>query len=80
MPYSITISHKEAENLIEKLSGTGIIKTRKDGSPMNIELVNCKRVVGKYYDKGVWHETTKAAIHHGGKGSHIVPIKGSNYD
>ena len=76
----LTISQEEAQEIIEKKSGTGIIKTRKDGSPMNIEWINAGKIIGQYYHKGQWYPTTKAAIHHGSHGSHLVPIKGNNYD
>lgn len=76
----LSISQEETQKIIEKMSGTGIIKTRKDGSPMNIEWINVGKIVGEYCHKGKWYPTTKAAIHHGSHGSHLVPIKGNNYD
>ena len=57
-----------------------IIKCIKLNSGMKMPYSITKYVVGKYYDKGKWHDTTKVAIHHGGKGSHMVPIKGNNFD
>lgn len=80
-PQSIlTITQAEAQQIINDKSGTGIIKTRKDGSPMNIEEITCDKVIGKYWWRGEYHETNKAAIHHGSKGSHLVPQYGGHYD
>lgn len=76
----LVISYEDAQEIIEKRSGTGIIKVRKDNTPLNIEWINCERIIGQYYDKGQWHDTTKCAIHHGKMGSHIVPMKGNNFD
>jgi len=76
----LTISRDEAQQIIREKSGTGIIKTRKDGSPMNIEEITCDKVIGKYWWRGEYHETNKAAIHHGSRGSHLVPQYGGHYD
>ena len=66
--------------IIEKYSGHGIIKVRKDGTPMDIEQITCDAIIGEYMQKGEWIKTTKAAIHYGKKGAHLVPIKGNHYD
>lgn len=76
----LIISKEEAQGIIENQSGTGIIRVRKDGSASNIEQITCDKIIGKYCQKGKWFPTRKAAIHHGKKGSHLVPIKGSHYD
>ena len=76
----MTISYEETQEIIEKQSGHGIIKVHKDGSPMNMEMITCDRIVGKYFSRGEWHYTNKAIIHYGSEGSHLVPHKGSNYD
>ncbi len=57
-----------------------IIKVRKDGTPMDIEQITCDAIIGEYMQKGEWIKTTKAAIHYGKKGAHLVPIKGNHYD
>ena len=77
---ALTISKDEAQQIILDQSGTGIIKPRRDGTATNVEQITCNKIIGYYYDKGAKHETNKAAIHHGAKGSHLVPIKGNNYD
>lgn len=79
-PSVLTISKEEAQEIINKQSGTGIIRVNRDGTPRNIEDVTCDRIVGKYYSHGMFHETNKAAIHHGSQGSHLIPQSGGNYD
>lgn len=76
----LTISKEEAQDIIIKQSGTGIIKPRRDGTATDIEQITCDRIIGYYYQKGDKIPTNKAAIHHGRKGSHIIPIKGNHYD
>ena len=76
----LLISADEAQIIIEKYSGHGIIKVRKDGTPMDIEQITCDAIIGEYMQKGEWIKTTKAAIHYGKKGAHLVPIKGNHYD
>lgn len=79
-PSVLTISKEEAQEIINKQSGTGIIRVNRDGTPRNIEDITCDRIVGKYYPHGIFHETNKAAIHHGSQGSHLIPQSGGNYD
>ena len=76
----LTISYEEAQKIIENQSGTGIIKTRRDGTPTDIEWITCDKVIGQYFHKGNFYDTKKAMIIHGRRGSHIVPQKGNNYD
>lgn len=77
---ALTISMDEAQKIIYKQSGTGIIKVRKDGSAMNIEQITCNKIIGYYFDKEKPYPTKKAAIHYGSKGAHLIPIKGNHYD
>ncbi len=76
----LTISKEEAQKIIIQQSGTGIIKPRRDGSATDVEQITCNRIIGYYYQNGMRVSTNKAAIHHGRKGSHLVPIKGNHYD
>lgn len=76
----LTISREETQAIIREKTGTGIIKTTKDGEPLHIEKITCDRVVGKYFQKGKWYDTNKAEIRYGKDGSHLVPIKGLSYD
>lgn len=76
----LSISKEEAQDIIYKHSGTGIIKPRKNGTGTNIEWITCEKDIGYYYNKGVPIPTKKAAIHYGKRGAHLVPIRGRNYD
>ena len=76
----ITIDKAEAQEIINKYSGTGIIKTDRNGKPLNLEKIKCDKVIGEYWDKGEYHETRKAIIVHSKRGSHIYAIKGNDYD
>lgn len=76
----LLISKEEAEKIVQNQSGTGIIRVRRDGTAMNIEQISCNKVIGRYWNKGEWHDTNKAAIHYGKHGAHLVPIKGNHYD
>ncbi len=80
-PQSIlTISFGEAQKIINKYSGTGIIKRNKNGEIIKTERITCDKIIGKCCSNGVWYETNKAQIHHSNNGSHLVPILGSKYD
>ena len=79
-PSYLTVSKAEAQNIINEKSGTGIIRTRRDGTATNQEMITCDTVIGAYFSHGEWHDTNKAIIHHGKDGSHIVPHAGGNYD
>ena len=81
LPQSIlTVSKEEAQRIIRQKSGTGIVKVRKDGTPMNIEEISCEGVIGEYWSHGAYHKTNKAAIHYGNRGAHLVPQYGGHYD
>ena len=67
----LTISISEAQELIDKYSGTGtVIGDHK-------ERIDFGRVIGKYVDKdtGKESETTIGIIHYSNTGVHIVPAK-----
>lgn len=76
----LTISKEEAQQIINEKSGTGIINVKRDGTPTNVEDITCDHVIGKCWYQGKYYETNKAAIHHGSKGSHLVPHFGGDYD
>ena len=76
----LLISEKEAREIIKKFAGTGIIRVDKNGNAKPIEDINCGSTIGKYYMKGHYIDTTKFSIHYGKKKSHIVPIRGDNFD
>ena len=79
----ITISEKTVDEIIRSKHGTGVTRITKKGTVANVEFVNWKGVVGKYYKNGEWHDTTRLAIHYGKYGAHIVPVEeygGDNND
>ena len=75
----LNISFEEAQKVIEDYSGTGIIRVKRDGTAADVEFITCKTTLGEYFENGKWYETKRAAIHHGKKGSHIVPVKENSY-
>ena len=80
-PQSIlSITEQEAQKLIIKKAGTGIIRVSKNGEMLPEETVTINKVIGKTYSGGVLIETNKAKIFYGKNSSHIVPIGGMNYD
>lgn len=74
------LSEDEALEFIQKYSGTGIPKINSKGIVSNIEFVSSEKIIGQYYKDGKWIDTKRAAIHHGKKGSHIVPVEEKNND
>lgn len=76
----ITISKQEVQEIILTKSGTGIVRVSRNGTPKPQEDITCDKIIGKYYGGGKYHNTNKATIHYGKQKSHIVPIKGDNYD
>lgn len=76
----LTISEMEVQKLIDSYHGTGIVTATRNGIPRNEELHNFNREIGFYVESGVEYSTTKGKIIYGKKGTHIVPIRGENYD
>lgn len=71
----LTISEKEAQDLIIKLAGTGMPYIDSNGNIGNNEFVDCGYDIGEYYENNAYLKTSRASIYYGKKGSHIVPIK-----
>lgn len=76
----LSISEEEAQKIIIEKSGTGIVRVDRHGKAKPQESVNCGKVVGYYFAKGSYHKTSKVTIHYGKKVSHIVPIRGEDFD
>lgn len=76
----ILVGAEEVQEIINNKHGTGIVKTDRNGNPTNIERINCGKVIGQYYAKGEFHDTAKAALHYSKRGTHLVPIRGDDYD
>lgn len=70
----IIISEREAQELIDKYSGTGLPRITND-VVRNIEFVTTNKTVGYYFEDDTWKATNRIAIHYGGKSTHIVPVK-----
>ena len=76
----ISISKEEAQKNIETKAGTGIIKVDAKGNARPQEQITCDDIIGQYYYDGRYIDTNKAVIHYGKKNSHVVPVRGDNYD
>ncbi len=75
-PSRLNITQDEAQILIDKYNGTGILGKRKDGSWDNTEEITIhEQVIGIAVNNitGAEAETTVFKIHYGKKGTHIVP-------
>lgn len=70
----ILIDEQEAQNIINERSGTGIPSIKKSGIG-DVEYIECDKVIGMYCKKGQWCTTKRAALHHGKRSSHIVPVE-----
>ena len=76
----LTVDYETAQKIISEKAGTGIVRVDKKGNPRPVEDINCGIIIGQYFGGGEYHDTVKASIHYGKKGSHIVPIRGDNFD
>ena len=69
------ISEKRAQELIYKYAGTGDVSIVSNGIVSDKEYVSVGEIIGKYFEKGEWHDTSRVQIRYGKEGSHIVPVK-----
>ncbi len=76
----LLVDEEKAQEIIRTRAGTGIIRSDRKGEQRPVEDINCHFVVGRYFGNGKYHETTKAAIHYGKRRSHLVPIRGDDFD
>lgn len=71
----LTISERDAQKLIYKLSGTGIPYTDRNGNVGNKEYVDAGQIIGYYSNRDrVFEKTSRVAIHYDKNGAHIVPV------
>ena len=70
----LTISEAEAQALIYQYAGTGTSIVLNNGKIAGFEYVTLPVIIGKYYDMGEWHYTTRAKIIYAKSGVHIVPV------
>lgn len=68
------LSSDEAQDYIRKLAGIGTVRTVGD-TVYGQEYATCDKIIGKYYEKGEWHDTKRAMLIYGKRSSHIVPVK-----
>lgn len=76
----LDINEEKAQELISRFSGKGIVGYTKNGKSRNVEKVNFNEYIGYYIYGGEKHPTTKGVIHYSKRGSHIVPIRGEEFD
>ena len=78
----LTISEKEAQEIINQKSGAGIVVLDKNGKWKNKELINCDSQIGIDVDSNTGEETStdKGTIHYSKTGTHLVPRKEEKHD
>ncbi|WP_339089581.1 polymorphic toxin type 50 domain-containing protein [Clostridioides difficile] len=79
----LTVSKEEAQKLINKYAGTGILELDRNGKFKNKELITCEKNIGVNISNLTGKETTtnKFYIHYSKNGTHIVPtMKGVEKD
>ena len=70
----LTISEPKAHAIVYRYCGKGTAKITKSGDVLGIEFITTDSVVGKYWEKGAWHETKRVQIIYSKDGVHIVPV------
>lgn len=73
----LTVSEKEAQELVNKYAGTGDVKRDSKGRWTNKEFVTADKKIGVVVDRESGKETSTArfSIHYSKNGVHIVPRK-----
>lgn len=71
----LTITEKEAQDIINRYTGLGDPDISKFGVPENREYFSTGRKVGYYFDGERYRPTDRVAICHAKEGSHIYPVK-----
>lgn len=71
----LTISEKEAQELIKRFTGLGDPLLENSGKVGNSEFFSTGKMIGYYYEDGKPKETDRIQIVHGKTGSHIIPVK-----
>lgn len=74
-PSYLTISYDEANELVKRLAGSGIILLANSGEWKNKELITSDEIIGVYVNgkTGEEIETNRFVIHYSKSGTHIVP-------
>lgn len=76
----LTISEKEVQEIINNFHGKGIVYHGKNNNKKWFEEVNVGKTIGYYYLDGKERLTSKIRIYYSKKGTHIVPIRGDDFD
>lgn len=76
----LTISEEEAQALVYKHHGTGIVLATGKGNPRKEECVNFNKKIGYYVFNNSEHPTTKGKIVYSKTGAHIIPLRGEKFD
>ncbi|MDY2918116.1 MAG: minor capsid protein, partial [Anaerococcus sp.] len=76
----LTISEDEVQEIINNFHGKGIVYHGKNNNKKWFEEVNVGKTIGYYYLDGKERPTSKIRIYYGNKGTHIVPIRGDDFD
>lgn len=77
---NLLITYQESQDLINAFSGKGIAKHGKNNKEKWFEEVNVGKVIGNYIINGKEFPTTKIRIYYSKKGTHIIPIRGEDFD
>lgn len=64
-----------AQQLVNKYSGTGIVKLSDKGEWVNKEFVTADNDIGETWNEEKYFSTNRFAIHYGKKGTHVVPVR-----
>ena len=70
----LTISEKEAQEIINRYTGLGDPQIDDAGRVGNSEFFSTGRLIGYYHEDGVPLMTDRVQIVHGKRGSHIIPV------
>ncbi|KWZ78583.1 minor capsid protein [Anaerococcus tetradius] len=76
----LIISEEKVQEIINKFYGKGIVYHGKNNNNKWFEEVNVGKTIGYYYLDGKESLTSKIRIYYGKKGTHIVPIRGDDFD
>lgn len=69
---TLSITTEEAQAIIDKYAGTGMVKI--SGGKIT-EYITTENVIGQCYQDGAYHDTKRAEIFYSKRSAHIVPVK-----
>lgn len=73
----LTITEKEAQELVNKYAGTGFLQRDRKGIWKHKEIIECDKIIGMNVDLETGRETktNRFVIHYSKNGVHIVPTR-----